>query len=372
MNYLLQRQHDLLRSYKTAAIDSMLITNPVNVRYLTGFTGDSSYFWLSPKQSLMISDARYEQQLREECPDQAIHIRPHDRTMPEIVGEVLPKLGARSVGIEADHVTLALREQLAEYAPKLTLVPLLSPVTLSRAVKDPSEVEQIREAIRLAERAFRMFVVLMNESDTERELVDALEGYLRKTGAKASAFPPIVAVGTRGALPHATPTARKLGQASKVLIDWGADIGYKSDLTRTIRSPFGTNPTRRNKQERTGYDLEELHDLVLKAQEAAAAAARPGVPAHDVDAAARKVIADAGYGDFFIHGTGHGIGLEVHELPRIRSRSPDQLQAGMVVTLEPGIYIPEWGGVRIEDDFLITNEGAIRLSTLPREPVLLG
>ena len=372
MNYFFQRQDALLRTFKSHGIDSMLITNPVNVQYLTGFTGDSSFFWLSAKQSLIISDARYQEQLAEECPEQAVHIRPHQQTLPETVGEVLPKLGAHSVGIEADHVTLAFRDQLALNAAKLTLVPLISPVTSSRAVKDPSEVEQIRMAIRLAERAFSMFMAMLRESDTEKEMVDALEGYLRRAGAKSSSFPPIVAVGARAALPHATPTDRQLGQDGKLLIDWGADIGYKSDLTRTIRSPFGTNPTRRNKQKGTKYDLEEIHDLVLTAQQAAAAAAKPGVPAHEVDAAARKVIDDAGYGKYFTHGTGHGIGLEIHELPRIRRHSPDQLEAGMVITLEPGIYIPDWGGVRIEDDFLITNDGAIRLSTLPREPVVIG
>jgi Xaa-Pro aminopeptidase len=143
-------------------------------------------------------------------------------------------------------------------------------------------------------------------------------------------------------------------------------------MTRTFRSPFGTAPTRRNKQERVGYNLEELHELVCRAQDAAVAALRDGVPAKEVDAAARTVIADAGYGDYFTHGLGHGIGLEVHEAPRVRANSDDVLETGHVITLEPGVYIPGWGGVRVEDDYLVTKDGAIRLTSLPRDAAAIG
>src|SRR5205814_861199 len=182
------------------------------------------------------------------------------------------------------------------------------------------------------------------EAETEKGMVDALEGYVRRAGARCSSFPPIVAVGERGALPHAPPTAKQLGDGSKVLVDWGADLLYKSDLTRTLRSPFGTSPSRRNKAERVGFDFEELYSIVLQAQNAAIAAIHPGVKAKEVDAAARKVFASAKLkhktgvklADYFTHGLGHGIGLEVHEAPRIRSNSEDVLDVGMVVTVEPG------------------------------------
>jgi Xaa-Pro aminopeptidase len=211
-------------------------------------------------------------------------------------------------------------------------------------------------------------------------MVDNLESYIRRSGGRGSAFPPIVAVGERGALPHAPPTSRQLGDGSKVLIDWGADLLYKSDMTRTLRSPFGTSPTRRNKPERVGYNFEELYGIVLEAQNAAIAAIRPGVKAKDVDAAARKVFAAAKLKHrtgvkletFFTHGLGHGIGLEVHEAPRIRSNSEDVLEVGMVFTIEPGLYIPTWGGVRIEDDVLVTPNGATLLSSLPRDPGVIG
>jgi Xaa-Pro aminopeptidase len=189
-------------------------------------------------------------------------------------------------------------------------------------------------------------------------------------------------VGERGALPHAPPTSKPLGDGSKLLVDWGADLLYKSDLTRTVRSPFGTAPSRRNKKERVEYDFEEVYAVVLAAQNAALATVRAGAKAKDVDAAARKVFAAARLrserhsglqlGDHFTHGLGHGIGLEIHEGPKIRANSEDVLEAGMVVTIEPGVYIPNWGGIRIEDDVLVTNDGCRLLSTLPREPATIA
>jgi Xaa-Pro aminopeptidase len=354
----------------------------VNVTYLTGFTGDSSFFALTPKNEIVVSDTRFEGQVAEECAGLEAHIRPHTRTTLEAAAEVLTKSGAKAVGVEGNRITLGELEQLKQLAPKVTFVSLDGLVEAQRAIKDPGEVEKIREAVRVAERGFRMFVATLREADTEKDMVDALEGYVRRAGARGTSFPPIVAVGERSALPHAAPTAKPLGDGSKVLVDWGADLLYKSDLTRTLRSPFGTAPSRRNKQERVGYDFEELYAVVLAAQNAALAAIRAGVKAKDVDAAARKSIASARLkserhtgrqlGDFFTHGLGHGIGLEVHEAPKVRANSEDTLEAGMVITVEPGLYIPEWGGIRIEDDVLVTNDGCRLLSTLPREPGTLA
>jgi Xaa-Pro aminopeptidase len=266
-------------------------------------------------------------------------------------------------------------EQLKALAPKINFVPLSGVIEAQRVIKDPSEVQKIEDSVRVAERAFRMFIATLREADTEKDMVDALENYIRRAGARGSSFPPIVAVGERGALPHAPPTNRQLGEGSKILVDWGADLLYKSDLTRTLRSPFGTAPSRRNKMERVGYDFEEIYQVVLNAQNAALAMIRPGVKAKDVDAAARKAIATAkihrapegNLADYFTHGLGHGIGLEVHEAPKIRANSEDVLESGMVITIEPAIYIPGWGGVRIEDDVLVTHDGYRLLSTLPRE-----
>jgi Xaa-Pro aminopeptidase len=369
----------LTQALKTHGVDAFLVTAPVNVTYLSGFTGDDSYFVGTAKHSIIVSDTRFEEQIKEECHDVEPSIRPHNRTTIEAAAEVLTKAGAKAVGVEANRITVAELERLRGLAPKATFVPLDGVIEAHRAVKDPAEVEKIREAVRVAERAFRMFASTLREADTEKDMADAIDAYVRRAGARCASFPPIVAVGERGALPHAPPTAKQLGDGSKLLVDWGADLLYKSDLTRTLKSPFGTNPSRRNKMERVGFDFDEVYKIVLDAQNAALAAIRPGVKAKEVDAAARKVFATAklrrppkgNLADYFTHGLGHGIGLEVHEAPKVRANSEDTLEAGMVITIEPGVYIPNWGGVRIEDDVLVTYDGCRLLSTLPREAVEL-
>jgi Xaa-Pro aminopeptidase len=379
MNYLLQRRSTLAQLQKTHGVDAFLVTTPVNVTYLTGFTGEDSFYASIPKHEIVISDTRFEGQIQEECADLEAVVRPHTKTTLEAAAEVLTKAAVKTVGVEGNRITLGDLEALKALAPKITFVPLEGIIEGQRAVKDASEVKKIEDAIRIAERGFRMFVATLREADTEKDMVDALEGYVRRAGGRSTSFPPIVAVGERGALPHAPPTTKQLGDGSKLLVDWGADLLYKSDLTRTLKSPFGTAPSRRNKMERVGYKFDDLYKVVLDAQNAALAAIRPGVKARDVDAAARKVFAsaqlkgvDLKLADYFTHGLGHGIGLEVHEAPKVRANSEDVLEAGMVITIEPGIYLPGWGGIRIEDDVLVTHDGHRLLSTLPREASTLA
>ena len=375
MNYLALRRQALLKALKAGGqpSDSILITHPANVTYLTGYTGDGAYLVLGSKAAVVVTDTRTEDQVKDECPELGkdggldLVVRGHDSTTAQAAASVLSKAGAKAVAVESNRLTVAEYEAFKALAPKAEFVPVNGAVEALRASKDPGEVEKIKDAIRVAERAFKMFVATIAEPDTEKEMADALEQYVRRCGAKSTPFPPIVAVGERGALPHAIPTARPLSEGSKLLVDWGADLTYKADLTRVIRNPYGTALTRRNKAERTAHNLDKVYKAVLAAQDAAIAALRHGTAAKDVDAAARKSLEAAGYEEYFTHGLGHGIGLEVHEAPRIRTNSDDVLEAGMVVTLEPGVYIPGWGGVRIEDDFLITRDGCQRLSTLPRD-----
>lgn len=369
MNYVQQRRANLFRDIKADGVDAFLVTNPQNVSYLSGFTGDSSYLVVTPKQAILISDSRFEEQLREENPDLEAVIRPHSKTTQEAAVETLNKLGVKNVGFEATDVSVALLETLKDKGQKLAFAPVGPKIEQLRAIKDPSEIEQIRVAIRIAERAFHMFMALLTERDSEKDCVDAMESYLRRAGAKSSAFQTIVAYGERGALPHATPTTRMLLDNSKLLVDWGADAGYKSDMTRTFRSSYNPAPNRKNRNERVGMKFIDVFDAVKEAQAAAAAMLRHGTPAKDVDTAARKVLTTHELNDYFTHGLGHGIGLDVHEMPQIRQNSEAVLEAGMVVTLEPAVYIPGWGGVRIEDMFLITKDDApIRLTTLPQDP----
>ena len=377
MDYLVSRRANLLRDCKDDGVDGLLITNPSNVRYLTGFTGSSGAVLLWPRHAVLVSDARYEQQIQEECRGLDVHIRPHTKTLTEAVAEVLGKGGVKAVGFEADHTSVSGLAALQEKATKAEFAPLAGKVEHLRAVKDPAELELIREAVVVAERAFRMFIALLRPTDTEKELADAMEMYVRRAGGGRSAFPPIVAVGERGALPHARPTDRTVGDASKLLVDWGADLGYKSDITRTLRSPFPVPMLRKTKAERTGHPFEAVYEAVRQAHEAAVAELRPGAKAKDVDTAARKALTKHSprgidLAEHFTRGLGHGIGLDTHEGPQLRQNSDAVLEAGNVVTIEPGVYIAGWGGVRIEDDYHVTKDGAVRLTTLPHDPAFIG
>jgi Xaa-Pro aminopeptidase len=361
-----RRQEQALRVLRDEGVDALLVTSPVNVTYLTGFTGDSSYLFLSPGRTLLVSDGRFTTQLSEECPGLELHIRPPSRTVQEAAGEVLAKLGPRAVGFESGQLTVADYETLQKGAPAVTWKAGRDRIERLRAVKDEGEVGQIREAIRIAERAFAMFRAMLQPADTEKALCDRLEEYVRRAGGGGTSFPSIVAVGARSALPHAPPTAKTVAESDLLLIDWGASGPlYKSDLTRILvtrkKSAFFGPPAG------DGPRLEEIHGVVLRARAEALRVLRPGVKAAEVDAAARSAIASAGHGDHFTHGLGHGIGLQIHEVPFFKPGNETVVRAGMVVTIEPGVYLPGWGGVRIEDDVLVTPDGCEVLTSIPRD-----
>ncbi len=363
-----ERRQRLAQALTTEGIDLVLVSNPVNVTYLTGFGGESSYIVLGRDRAILVSDGRFTEQIAEECPGLETHIRPPVKPLAEATAEVLGKLAPRSVGFESGHLTVGEHERLRELLPAVNWKAGGDRVERLRVVKDAWEVEQIREAIRIAERAFAMFRVLLRADDSEKELCDALEGYVRRAGGRGSAFPPIVAVGERAALPHAPPTAKKVREAGLLLVDWGASGAfYKSDLTRVLVPRTNSTPSRAGNGAEGDAKLQEIYGVVLQAQQRAIAALRPGVKAGAVDAAARGAIAAAGHGDAFTHSTGHGFGLQIHEAPLLKPGSEAVLEAGMVVTIEPGIYLPGWGGVRIEDDVLITADGCEVLTGVPRD-----
>jgi Xaa-Pro aminopeptidase len=347
-------------------LDALLITATVNVTYLTGFTGDSSVVVLTRDRALLVSDPRYTGQIADECPGLETHIRATAQKLPDAIGSALSGLGCRSVGVEAAAVTLAEQDAFRSAAPALDWRPGYDRVERLRMVKDDGEIRQIREAIAIAQRAFQAFTAMLRPQDSEKDLADRMDAYLRQTGAIGACFPPIVAVGERAALPHAVPTARTVRESALLLVDWGATAPslYKSDLTRVLDTRrTSAYPTDASESAR----LEEIHGIVLRAQQAAIAAVRPGRKCSEIDAAARAVITEAGYGERFGHGLGHGIGLQIHEAPAVRPGSETVLEPGMVFTIEPGIYLPGWGGVRIEDDVLVTSEGCEVLTSVPRE-----
>jgi Xaa-Pro aminopeptidase len=355
-----QRRDRLARHLAEEGLDVLAVSNPVNVTYLTGFTGDSSVLLLTQDRALLVSDPRYTEQIAEECPGLASHIRPPAQRIFEAVAEVLVGLGCRTVGFESAALSVADFEGLRGLAPALDWKGKADRVERLRMVKDPSEIAQIRAAIDVAERAFAAFRALLRPEDPEKDLCDAMEYYVRRCGGSGTAFPPIVAVGERAALPHAPPSARAVGTGGLLLVDWGARAPlYRSDLTRVLdtRKTSTFSGTGRGGSGEAGPQLEMIYAVVARAQKAAIRAVRPGAIARDVDAAARSAIAEAGYGDYFGHGLGHGIGLDIHEGPAIRANSDTVLEAGMVFTIEPGIYLPGWGGVRLEDDVLVTPDG---------------
>jgi Xaa-Pro aminopeptidase len=356
MDYPAQRRQRLALCLAEEGLNALLVSSPVNVTYLTGFSGESSYLVLTRDRPVLVSDARYTEQIAAECPGLEAHIRPPTRNLHQAVAEVLGRLGVRAVGFESGHLTVAEWETLRDLAKTVDWKGGRDRVERLRAVKDPSEVAEIREAIGIAERAFTVFRALLRPEDREKDLCDALDHYVRRAGGQGASFPPIVAAGVRAALPHAPPTEKAVGEADFVLVDWGASGRfYKSDLTRVLAT------------RRISPKLEEVYRVVLTAQERAVGMIRPGTRAHEIDAEARSVIAQAGFGEFFGHGLGHGLGLQVHEAPALRPNSEAVLEPGMVMTVEPGIYLPGWGGVRIEDDVLVTPDGCEVLTTVAKD-----
>ncbi len=357
------RRDKLRRSFRKADVDALLVTNFTNVTYLTGFSGDDSYLLVTARNEVVISDPRYTTQLEQECPGLESSIRPPGVGMVERVAEVATSGRVGKLGVEAGSMSVALHDQIAARLPKVALVSTTDLVEQLRVVKDKDEVADIRRAVWIAERAFGVLRASLRAERSEKEVADELENQTRLYGGKCCSFPPIVAVGPRSALPHARPTEAKIGDDGFVLVDWGAFAGhYCSDLTRVLVTG------------KISPKLERIYRVVLSAQEQAIAAIRPGRTCHDVDQVARSIIAKAGFGKQFGHGLGHGIGLEIHEAPRLAAKVDTKLEAGMVVTVEPGIYLPGFGGVRIEDDVLVTKDGCEVLTSVPKqwEDALVG
>lgn len=359
----LARQEKLIARLRDAEFDALLVSGVANVTYLTGFTGDSSTLLIGPCVRVLISDSRYQTQIAEECPGLDASIRTQQTRPQDQLAAVLSQAKPNKLAFESHLLTVhefhRLQATIAKAAngKSIELFPLAEAVESLRRVKDDDEIAETRRAIRISERAFTAMKATLTDEQSERQVAHELEHLMRRLGADRAAFDPIIAVGDRSALPHYRPGKRRIGEAPFLLVDWGAALpsGYRSDLTRVLAT--GTVPDQ----------LQKLHGVVLKAQLAGIAAIHPGAKLKDVDAAARKVIEEAGYGDFFGHGLGHGIGLHIHEEPRISSIAEGELQPGTIVTVEPGIYLPDFGGVRVEDDVLVTPDGHEVLSSLPKE-----
>jgi Xaa-Pro aminopeptidase len=356
MPSFVSRRKKLRELLAKAEVDALLVTNFKNVTYLTGFTGDDSYLLATRNGEKLITDPRYSTQLEDECPGLALEVRPPGVTMLEGVAKVIDDAKVERLGLEGNSATIGFQQQLARKVPKATLVVTENLVERLRIVKDKDEIDATRMACQQAKRAFDVVRASLTPNMTELDVAAELEYQARRFGAKALSFPAIVAVGPRAALPHATPTSRKLGESDFTLVDWGANSGlYMSDLTRIIVTG------------RISPKLRKIYQVVLRAQLAAIDAIRPGRTGEQIDSVARKIITRAGFGKAFGHGLGHGTGLEIHEAPRLAVGQKTKLRPGMIVTVEPGIYVPGWGGVRIEDDVLVTRTGHEVLTDVPKQ-----
>ena len=356
MTRFAKRRDKLRRQLRKQKLDALLVTNFTNVSYLTGFTGDDSYLLVTPKKAIILSDERYTTQLEAECPDVTLEIRGPGKKMLSRVAKVVASLKLKQLGFESTSMTIALHAALGDCLKNVELVGAEGWVEDLRMVKDRDEIEQTRVACDIARRAFEVVRATLTPDMTELQIAADLEYQARRFGGTRLSFPPIVGVGRRAALPHGSPSELRLDADDFVLIDWGVVAGqYMSDLTRILVTG------------KISAKLRKIYNLVLKAQLAGIKAIRPGVTCESVDKAARDVITKAGYGKQFGHGLGHGTGLEIHEAPRLAANQETVLQPGMIVTVEPGIYLPDWGGVRIEDDILVTKSGHEVLTSVPKE-----
>jgi Xaa-Pro aminopeptidase len=335
----------------------MLVTEPADVSYLTGFTGEDSALVYAANWACLITDGRYSERAAAECGDLQLLVR--GGGMGAAVAEAISGRGVRRLGVQAETVTLYAAEALQKAVGGRKLIAVPGLTARLREIKDDAEIRAIRKAVIIAQQAFRGLLAggaggLVGRS--EREIAGELDYRMRLAGADAPSFETIVAAGRASSNPHYVPSSRRVKAGQCVLIDWGALVGgYCSDLTRVVFT--GRIPP----------ELAEPYEVVLRAQAAGIEAIRPGASCKAVDQAARKVIDDAGHGENFLHSLGHGLGRKVHEGPTLSSLADKRLKKGMVVTVEPGIYLPGVGGIRIEDDVLVTADGHKRLSSLPRQ-----
>lgn len=354
----LQRQEKLLETVTQQGLAGLLVTNLTNIRYLSGFTGSAATCLLLAEENHFFTDGRYQDQSRQEVQGFTIHVDPAPHVEQAHKLGLIPQ-GVR-IGLEGDYVSVNLFEKLKELFPTVSWEATTRLVEEIAAVKEPSELELIREAVAITDRVYEEILPLIKVGVTEKDIANRLSMLYREY-ADGDAYPPIVAGGPNGALPHAVPTERPFQEGDFIVIDAAARLdGYHADMTRT---PLVGVPTARHR---------ELYNVVQAAQELGCQTARAGLTCKAVDTAVRDYIREQGYGQYFSHSTGHGLGLEIHTMPRLSQQSKDTLQENYVVTIEPGIYDPQWGGIRIEDDVIVTKEGCEILNRTPKELVSVG
>ena len=347
-----------------AGADGLLVTELANVRYLTGFTGSAGVLLVTADEALLATDGRYRTQAGEQL---ALHGAEDDVELTvggpgaqrDAVAALVARAGIRRLGLEADSISWGAERRWAEVLRGVEALATSGVVEQLRMVKDQGELARMAQAAAIADAALGETLPLLGDGRSEAEVALSLDSAMRRLGAEDRAFETIVASGPNAAKPHARPSARRVGAGDVVVVDFGATVeGYRSDMTRTF--VVGT----------ADDTMARILDTVGRAQADGVAAVRPGIATGDVDRVCREVIAGAGFGEAFEHGTGHGVGLHIHEAPSVGPGSTAILAPGVVVTVEPGIYLSGIGGVRIEDTVVVTDEGCRPLTRFPKDPVI--
>jgi Xaa-Pro aminopeptidase len=339
-------------------LEALVVTRLPNVRYLSGFTGSNGQVLVSEAESVFFTDGRYTEQSRHEVTD--LERVTYSEGFGRSLADQCARLGINRLGFEAHDVTVAMLRKLSEKLPDVELVPVEDQVEHLRWVKDDEELSALQRAQEATDAAFEAVLEYLAVGMTEQQVALELDHMMRRAGADGLSFDSIVAFGENAAEPHHEPTHRVLEESDVIKIDFGALFaGYHADMTRTVA--FGAPPA----------ELKKIHDIVRESQQAGIDAVKAGVTGGSIDAVSRNVIQDAGYGEHFTHSLGHGVGLEIHEGPSLVKDGDEMLPVGAVVTVEPGIYIPGLGGVRIEDSVEVTQDGCRVLGTSTRELIEL-
>ena len=347
----------LRSNFSAFGIDALLITSPFNRRYVTNFTGSAGVVLITKEEALFITDFRYIEQAEKQCVGYSIV--QHGPSVVQEVANQTKQLAIKKLGFEQDYLSFSAYKGYQNVIES-ELVPTSGLIEMLRLIKTEAEIKILKEAADIADAAFKHILDFIRPGISELDVSNELEFFMRKAGATSSSFEIIVASGYRSALPHGVASEKIIQKGEFVTLDFGAyHNGYVSDITRTVSvgDPDAL--------------LKEIYEIVLEAQLRGVDGIKPGMTGKEADALTRDYITEKGYGEYFGHSTGHGIGLEVHEGPALSVRSDVTLQPGMIVTVEPGIYIPGLGGVRIEDDTLITNEHNETLTHSTKELIIL-
>lgn len=355
---MLERLDNLKRLIQENKLDGIFVYSGENNRYLSGFTGSTGYIIVGRNNADFITDFRYMEQARLQCKGYNVNVQ--SGSIYDEVNRLVKEYGIKKLGIEEDFMTVSMYEELKSKVPGIELHPAKNIFSKLRIRKDSAEIESISKAAEIADEAFSHILSFIKPGVRETEVALELEYFMKKKGASATSFDSIVASGVRSSMPHGVASEKKIEDGEFLTLDFGCVYnGYCSDMTRTV---FVGKAEEKHRK---------IYNIVLKAQVEALKGIKPGVTGKAVDKIARDIITKEGYGEYFGHGLGHGVGLAVHEGPRLSVLGEDILEPGMVVTDEPGIYIPDFGGVRIEDLVLVTETGALSLSKSQKELIEL-